>query len=232
MAFFSKILSRFKIFHGKALVLSVPIVSILGIIFICALGWFFFMGYMVGKGQHPQNSINEITGLGTRLEDDLEKMQTKKDGTEEFTQNTPLVMPNSGQIPTQDKTEPFPFDRPQNEAEAAWEKPENHLTQKSQKPAQKTSSKTEKTSTADPRYNFIYQTAAFKTNNEAVALKNRLQKDKLNVSVQKNGKVYLVLLRFTGSLQEVNSYKQKLQKYKLGTPLLISRTAVKPNKKR
>lgn len=231
MAFFSKFLSRFKIFNGKALVLSVPMLSILGIIFICALGWFFFMGYMVGKGQHPLNSINEITGLGSRLEDDLEKMQAAKDSGVELTQNTPYVMPNSGQIPAQAKAEPYPFNRLQNEAEAAWEKPENQPALKSQRAPQKNPVKPEKDSTKGPRYNFTYQTAAFKTNNEAVALKNRLQKDKLNVSVQKNGKVYLVLLNFTGSQQDVNSYKQKLQKYKLGTPLLISKTPLNKAKK-
>lgn len=237
MAFFPKILSRFKIFNGRSLVLSVPILSVLGIIFICALAWFFFMGYMVGKGQHPQNSINDITGLGTRLEDDLEKMQAEKEVMEALnnsrtaSQNAPVVMSNSGQIPAKANAEAYPFNRPQNEAEAAWERPDNQQTPKSQKPAQTASSKTAKAPTSSARYDFTYQTAAFKTNKEAIALKDRLQKDKINASVQKNGRVFLVLLKFRGSDQEAISYKQKLQKYKLGAPLLISKTSVNPAKK-
>ena len=37
--------------------------SLLGLVLLAAVGWSFFMGFMVGRGQNPEQRVEQMTGL-------------------------------------------------------------------------------------------------------------------------------------------------------------------------
>ena len=43
--------------------LSPPMATLLGLILMAAVGWSFFMGFMVGRGQNPEQRVEQMTGL-------------------------------------------------------------------------------------------------------------------------------------------------------------------------
>ena len=43
--------------------LSAPMATLLGLILMAAVGWSFFMGFMVGRGQNPEQRVEQMTGL-------------------------------------------------------------------------------------------------------------------------------------------------------------------------
>ena len=47
-----------------ALRLSLPVAGLLAAVLVVAVGWSFFMGYMVGRGQNPEQRVEQLTGLG------------------------------------------------------------------------------------------------------------------------------------------------------------------------
>ncbi|WP_297670015.1 SPOR domain-containing protein [uncultured Desulfovibrio sp.] len=47
-----------------ALRLSLPAAAVLGVVLAVAVGWSFFMGFMVGRGQNPEARVEQMTGLG------------------------------------------------------------------------------------------------------------------------------------------------------------------------
>ena len=43
--------------------LSGVAVAALGLVLVAAVGWAFFMGFMVGRGQNPEKSVEQMTGM-------------------------------------------------------------------------------------------------------------------------------------------------------------------------
>ena len=43
--------------------LSGPMAALLGTILAVAVGWSFFMGFMVGRGQNPETRVEQMTSM-------------------------------------------------------------------------------------------------------------------------------------------------------------------------
>ena len=46
-----------------AIRLSGPMAALLGTILVVAVGWSFFMGFMVGRGQNPETRVEQMTSM-------------------------------------------------------------------------------------------------------------------------------------------------------------------------
>lgn len=203
-----------------AIPISLPFAVILFLILGCAIGWAFFMGYMVGKGQNPEQSIHEMAGIST---------EATKDQTppEEFKpEEEPAIMAENGQIPPPEPEQPsaMQFTKPEGNETEAWVKPKPV-----QAPAKPAPVKPKNEAPA-VRYAFTYQAAAFKTKAEADRLKTRLEKNGIRCQTRKDGKVFLVTTVLRGTDAEAMNLRKKLQGMKLGAPLLLSKKPLTPQK--
>lgn len=128
--------------------LSGVAVAALGLVLVAAVGWAFFMGFMVGRGQNPEKSVEQMTGM---LRDEQAQPAAPAPPTAPAApgaQSAPTAQPERAEQPeqagsaaevpaspadaahaTQAQQSPqaapqegsaFPFSRPQGAGLAAW----------------------------------------------------------------------------------------------------------------
>lgn len=128
--------------------LSGVAVAALGLVLVAAVGWAFFMGFMVGRGQNPEKSVEQMTGM---LRDEQAQPAAPAPQTAPAApgaQSAPTAQPERAEQPeqagsaaevpaspadaahaTQAQQSPqaapqegsaFPFSRPQGAGLAAW----------------------------------------------------------------------------------------------------------------
>lgn len=140
------------------------------------------------------------------------------------------------------KASAYPFARPQGESLAAWGIQPGGAGQAAQQTpgtasaARQTSAaarraeqkaEPQKTEKAEPRFDYVYQTAAFRDKEDGDALRARLEEKGLRTRLQKSGKVYLVLVLLRGSEREAENVRETLRRMGLGKPIRLSKKAVK-----
>ncbi|MCR5563180.1 MAG: SPOR domain-containing protein [Desulfovibrio sp.] len=214
------------------------------------VGWAFFMGFMVGKGAQPGDEVARMArmaGLGDAptAEDGEAKDQKKAEADakppapeEEIAPPAQAVTPASptaaganpqapaaaGANPEQPAADaPHPFARPSGAGMAAWggaaqAPPQAGQPKEERKPAP--------AQAAGPRFDFVYQAAAFKKKSEADALCARLGAKGLRTRQQKSGAVILVQILLRGTSEDAAALENTLRELRLGRPLAVSKTPV------
>lgn len=238
MSSWQKFFSKFSTSADGKFSLPLPLVAGLTLILVCAVAWAFFMGYMVGKGQNPEASIQEITGLSTQSKDSA--ASEAEPASPEIAENDtpPLSLGETGTLPVTAGTA-APFVRPQGEETAAWD----NAPAKAQKSApvvqpakggsagQKTDKKPA-VRNSEPQFEYNYQLAAFKSSQDAKNLVARLGKSGIRAQSGKSGKVTLVTCTIRGTQADANDLRKKVASLKLGQPLLLSKKPVSGKGKR
>ncbi|MDE5833515.1 MAG: SPOR domain-containing protein [Desulfovibrio sp.] len=195
---------------------SGPALAVAAAVLVCAVGWAFFMGLMVGRGQNPVGKINDLTGG---------LLETEQEETAEANPQDIL------EIPGEERARPVVAperEKPEGVALEAWP-----ATAPPKKTAPK--SKAEKPKPVNRTvYDFVYQAAALKTAGDAESLNKKLKGLGLRSETKKSGKVYLCLVSLRGTETDALTMRDKLRSAKLGKPLLLSkkeRPARQGNKK-
>lgn len=145
--------------------------------------------------------------------------------------------------PEQPKASAYPFSRPQGESLAAWgiqpggaaepaPQTEPQDRAKARPAVQQVSAAPERTGQKaaqrdEPRFDYVYQVAAFRDKDDGDALRARLEEKGLRTRLQKSGKVYLVLVLLRGSEREAENIRETVRRMGLGKPLRLSKKAVK-----
>gem|GEM_PF-614643 len=293
--------------------LSAPMLSLLGVVLMAAVGWSFFMGFMVGRGQNPEQRVEQITGLQLdgrnrpNTVDGQPGLETAKPGdtaasgiqagseaatgagTEAGTEagpgasadagavaadaaqpaGTSAAAPQGGQTghnartrqaaapaagapagsrETAAQSPDYPFERPSGDSLAAWGiKQPRSGAQNSGQPAAPppSSARTAAAPGAAPNqgqapgatvtqeqiYDYVFQAAAFKGEDDADRLRKRLEGRGLRTRLQKSGKVQLVMINLRGTERDADNLREELKRMKLGAPIQTSKKAV-PGKSR
>lgn len=83
-----------------------------------------------------------------------------------------------------------------------------------------------------PQFDYVYQVAAFKSDEDADKLRTRLEGKGLRTRTQKNGKLVLVMVSIRGTEDDAFNLREDLRHMKLGVPIQISQKPVssKPQK--
>ena len=119
--------------------LSGVAVAALGLVLVAAVGWAFFMGFMVGRGQNPEKSVEQMTGM---LRDEqaqpaapaqspptAQPEQAEQPEQTGSTAGAPASPADAAQAQQSPQAAPqaapqdgsaFPFSRPQGAGLAAW----------------------------------------------------------------------------------------------------------------
>lgn len=252
--------------------------SLLGAILAVAVGWSFFMGFMVGRGQNPETRVEQMTSMIAKdapkatapdapapdaaapaAQAETANAQNPAPGAEE-NQVVPAGAPQPGkpgqdqkgqkaaaQAPQskQDQQSPqgsaYPFAQPSGNSLAAWGiKPganQNAQSQGAQASAQanaQNGAQAAKPAQAQtgPQFDYVYQVAAFKSDEDADKLRTRLEGKGLRTRTQKRGKLVLVMVSIRGTEDDAFNLREDLRRMKLGVPIQVSQKPVsnKPQK--
>lgn len=178
-----------------------PFLLALCIILVCAVAWAFFMGLMVGRGQNPHASIEEITGIRTSPAE-----EAAVPDSESALEQSPDMVPEK---PAEELVTPVIVRTPPKPA------PARQAT-----PAQETR---RKPSAGNERFDYVFQAGAYRNQNEAKAASTNLSKAGFRSSVRKSGKVWLVIVNLRGAQRQVDSLSGKMKELKMGKPMQLSK---------
>lgn len=271
----------------RTLDLSGAATTALALALACAVGWAFFMGYLVGRGEHPRRGVESVAGLilpqgespGRRAplpgEEALAPAQQGAGlapvapeaapelpgapggtGTPEGAgapavaqapSPAPAPQPVAEAPAAQPSASAYPFTRPQGEGLAAWgitpeQAPQGAAAQGAnpqaatasppgRQPAATASQPAAKkpaqpVKPAEPRFDYVFQAAAFKGPVDAERLRGRLEAAGLRAKVRPSGKVLLVVVSLRGSAEEARRVRGTLAGLGLGRPILLEKSPV------
>lgn len=192
--------------------LSAPLLAGLGLVLVCAVGWAFFMGFMVGRGQSPHEELHAMTG---GMIDSPARQKVLQPPEEDAAEAQPPMPQDAAEAPPAIATAP-----PVRPAEG------QQRPKKEEKPPVNAA--------AARKFVYAFQVAAFKTRAEAESLQKKLNAKGVKTSLGKSGKVYLLTTTLRGTGKDVEKLSATLKKLKLGKPLQLSRkmadTPKKPKK--
>ena len=266
--------------------LSGPMVALLGAILAVAVGWSFFMGFMVGRGQNPETRVEQMTNLISKDErkakpaaptpgapdaPDVAAQTETADaqnqapgaagaagaaGTEgtqasgaaapqgkagQDQQGQKAAQAQQGKQGQQPPPGAYPFAQPSGNSLAAWGiKPGGNQNAQGQNAQASTQSGAQNgTQTAKPapaktgpQFDYVFQVAAFKSDEDADKLRTRLEGKGLRTRTQKSGKLVLVMVSIRGTEDDAFNLREDLRHMKLGVPIQVSQKPVssKPQK--
>ena len=257
--------------------LSGPMAALLGTILAVAVGWSFFMGFMVGRGQNPETRVEQMTNMISKdapaakgkaaqqeapapdaaataeTADGQNAAPTADNPTGAAPQQTAAgkpadakgqkagqaQQPQQGQQP---QAPAYPFSQPSANSMAAWGIKPGANQQGAQAQAGGTQNGAPNGAQAakpapaktGPQFDYVYQVAAFKSDEDADKLRTRLEGKGMHTRTQKNGKLVLVLVNMRGTEDDAFNLREDLRHMKLGVPIMVSQKPVstKPQKAR
>lgn len=259
---------------GFALHLSLPTVLAVGIVLAVTVGWTFFMGFMVGRGQNPATHLEEITGFGDAsrpekttqaaapkpvvpepsqappLSGQTETAETKPTSPTPAAvpppaapekasdvrvrptaaESAPDVSARPAAKPKKPEGKPYPFARPSGSGLAAWgdapQQPPQRQASTETTAARPNPPPAAPAAPATPKYDIIYQVAAFRNIAEADKLCAELKGRGHRATHRKSGKVELVFVHLRGTDADAAKVRASLQAMGLGKPVPIQRKPV------
>lgn len=216
--------------------LSGVAVAALGVVLVAAVGWAFFMGFMVGRGQNPEKRVEQMTGMAHEgqapraVTPPAEPAAANPAG-----QPAQAPADQSPKTAAPQNTPAYPFSRPQGAGLAAWgiRSDTAASTPAPASAAPQTQGQRATAPAAQPKaqqtealFDFTYQVAAFKDKADADKLRAHLEGRGLRTRQQKSGKVLLVLVNLRGTELDAANLRKELQRMKLGKPVLASKKTV------
>lgn len=253
--------------------LSGPMAALLGTILAVAVGWSFFMGFMVGRGQNPETRVEQMTSMISSDEPAAKGKAAQQDAptpdaaatAEADGQNAaPVAEAAAGAAPQQaaagkpadakgqkaagqagqaqqQQAPAYPFSQPSPNSMAAWGIKPGANAQGAQTQAGTPNGTPNGTQAAKPapvktgpQFDYVYQVAAFKSDEDADKLRTRLEGKGLRTRTQKSGKLVLVMVTLRGTEDDAFNLREDLRHMKLGVPIMVSQKPVsnKPQKAR
>ena len=247
--------------------------ALLGTILAVAVGWSFFMGFMVGRGQNPETRVEQMTSMISSDEPTAKGKAAQQDApppdaaatAEADGQNAaPVAEAAAGAAPQQtaagkpadakgqkaagqagqaqqQQAPAYPFSQPSPNSMAAWGIKPGANAQGAQTQAGTPNGTPNGTQAAKPapvkigpQFDYVYQVAAFKSDEDADKLRTRLEGKGLRTRTQKSGKLVLVMVTLRGTEDDAFNLREDLRHMKLGVPIMVSQKPVsnKPQKAR
>lgn len=277
----------------RTLNLSAAATAALALALVAAVGWSFFMGYMVGRGEDPERGVESVAGLllpGSSPSADAAgaagalpgaealapapdappaggaPLQPVAPGAEPRTASGAIApagappvaaagapgvpgAPGSAAsgdgvsapaVPAASSAPAYPFSRPQGESLAAWGIREGQAPTPSDRqpgapgpvasapsvPADRPGAAASERQPVEPRFDHVFQAAAFRGPADAERLRGRLEEAGLRARVRQSGKVRLVLVSVRGSARDADRVRGELAAMGLGRPILLEKKPV------
>ncbi|HDQ40418.1 MAG TPA: SPOR domain-containing protein [Desulfonatronum sp.] len=185
------------------------------------MAWAFILGILVGRGYKPESVISELSGMLPEL------------GKSPSAPAAPRpLLPEELRFfdSLQEKSVPvMPAAPPRKEAAQAMPSAD-HETRSAPPPPAAAPSQPLDAEPVEPRFEFVYQVAAFQTDAQARALQQRLSEvggtTSLEVSVQDGRPWYRVLVTLRGSATDAEHLKNRLRTHGVTDPFLRAKKSL------
>ena len=207
---------------------------------VLVLGWCFYMGFMIGRGQNPEEHLQKIAALWQQEAGDkavpgqpgtfgqagqAQPGQTGQEGTAQPAAGAAPQGGAAGQPAQPGASQPgfvpgtvpgFPtFTTPGQPAQAP--------TAQAQPQAKPQAQPEKEPARADEPYTFVYRMATVRTQSDARSEQARYESRGFRVSIRRLGSSWALQYTFKGTDEDCARFLQSVKKAGLGEPLRISR---------
>ena len=214
--------------RGLNITASPAFLSLLGVIVLCVLGWCFYLGFMVGRGQNPEKHLQEMAAILSPAEKPAQAGEPH--GTApaqgEAGQNAqqPAAAGDGAQQPGQPDqagqagASPVPgFPAFQQGTQGAGQaaqaadqkKPEAQAVQEKPKAP----------------YTFSYRMATVRTREDARKEQERYEKKGFRTSIRSSGKAWSLFYTLKGTDSDADQFLRDVKKAGLSQPVRVSKKA-------
>ena len=198
-----------------ALHVSMPLLVVGIIILAFTLGWAFFMGFLVGRGEDPGTRLNSLPIFGGKPPENVQKPPKEAPKKEpEVPEAAVAKVPEE----TKEPAKPVhPFTRPKDAGLNAWgnrhakTEPAKDASKDASKDVSKDAAKGAAKDADDQHFEIRYQVASFPNESDAQDLSKRCQARGLNAIAQRRGQVYRVVITHKGTRAEAMSLRGKVR---------------------
>ena len=215
--------------------LSAPAFALAVAVVAVTLGWCFFMGFMVGRGQNPEKHLEEIAGMlqpaGQQAQAPAAKPEDAAQGQDGVAgqggqdgpggQDAGAQGAEAGQDATgQDVEEAGQAQRSQAQKPQAPAVPAQAPLKDAIKPKPQDKPKAEP---AVPTFTYTYRLATVKSQEAAKSEQKRYARKGFSCVIRNLGTGFSLNLTVTGTEKDDQALRQKLKSAGLGAPMLLSK---------
>ncbi len=212
--------------RGLNITASPAFLSLLGVIVLCVLGWCFYLGFMVGRGQNPEKHLQEMAAILSPAEKPAQAGEPQgtvaAEGAAGQNAQQPAAAGDGAQRPGQPDqagqagASPVPgfpaFQQgTQNAGQAAQaadqKKPEAQAVQEKPKAP----------------YTFSYRMATVRTRDDARKEQERYEKKGFRTSIRSSGKNWGLFYTLKGTDSDADQFMRDVKKAGLSQPVRVSR---------
>lgn len=224
--------------RDSTLRLSRPMTVLAATALIAAVGWAFFMGFMVGRGQNPEARVEQMADIfqpsrpAERPPQESPPQAPPQDALPPSSPATPATPAIPESAPAVARPAPSSA-RPTGQALEAWghkaaaPAPAEPGPVPGSPPGRKAAPARAAEAVPPPaQHDFVYQVAAFKNPGDAAKLRRKLEEKGLRAQVWQSGRLHMVRVRLRGSDNDASRLREELKRMNLGTPLLESKKSV------
>ena len=187
------------------------------------------MGFMVGRGQNPARHVERMTGVILREGNPAPDSVSESALGAASGPVSEMDAPARGETPAASPPAPGagegssaafdPLKFPEGAALDAW----GARTGASGRSGTKAEEKPAMSAERGPRFDWVFQMAAFRDKSDADKTRMRLESAGYRASLAKSGKVTLVLAHLRGGETDAARLRERAHEIGLGEPLLLSK---------
>lgn len=205
--------------------LSPAVLAVICLAMVLILGWCFYMGFMVGRGQNPEEHMQRIAAMLRSDEAQQQSVpaspqpgdqalvaqnQAAQPETQAQAQGQP--MPQAGVVPG------YPSFQASSPAPAAGQAVQAPSAQ-----TQPAKQKKEQAKNENAPFTFVYRMATVKTRDAARGEQARYENKGFRTSIRSFGKGWSLFYTFKGTDKDCEQFLNSVKKAGLGTPARVSK---------
>lgn len=211
--------------------LSPTVASLVVLGLLLLLGWCFYMGFMIGRGQNPEEHLQKIAAIWQSRQEAGQNVQTAAQPaqTAGAGQTVQLGQPGAAQtdstgIPVQQPGQPVvvpgqPVFRTQPAQGQSTQQAQStgQGQQKAAKPVQQAQQ------SGPATYTFTYRMATVRSQQDAREEQTRYEGKGFRVSIRKSGNAWILQHTFNGTDEDAAQFLRDVKAAGLGEPMRVSR---------
>ncbi len=209
--------------------LSPAAVSLIALGMLLILGWCFYMGFMIGRGQNPEEHLQRMAAMLQAGRDKQPGDNAPAAGTADAS-STAAAKQGGQEAPAQsagvsaDSTRAVPRGQvPGYPVFQTGKAPAQKAQQPASPPRAQVVPAGAAAQSATPTYTFVYRMATVRSREDARSEQERYEHKGFRTSIRQSGKVWALFHTFKGTDKDCELFLEKVSRAGLGAPVRVSR---------
>lgn len=218
--------------RGLNITASPAFLSLLGVIVLCVLGWCFYLGFMVGRGQNPEKHLQEMAAILSPAEKPAQAGQPQGTAPAQGEAAQNAAQPADAGDGAQQPGQPGQPDQAGQPAAVpgfpAFQQGTQGAAQNAGQAAQAAGQKKPEAQAAEkPKapYTFSYRMATVRTRDDARKEQERYEKKGFRTSIRSSGKTWSLFYTLKGTDSDADRFLRDVKKAGLSQPVRVSKKA-------